>query len=233
MRTSWIAVALGLVLAAACGETGVFMTPKPVCTPGVQVTCACPGGREGAQACSADGSAWGACEGCPAGTGGAGSSSSTTGAGSAPGVGGSGGAGSGGADGGVQVDDGGTCVAVGQPCDATNHQNSCCVDVDAGVASFCSGQGTCVGGQLAPDDAGGFCWPACFYAFNYGGNACEGQASDKLAAIKACACSDGGGCAAACGAVCAGQGDAPVAACYGCVFSTLDQSCKSKMLACD
>lgn len=48
----------------------------PVCEAGRQVSCACPGGEEGAQRCAEDGSTWRECD-CPrgaaGGSGGAGS----------------------------------------------------------------------------------------------------------------------------------------------------------------
>ena len=59
--------------AVACGTDDADGTaPGGVCTPGKQEACACPGGAQGAQACNAQGTAFGACE-CPdasAGTGG-------------------------------------------------------------------------------------------------------------------------------------------------------------------
>lgn len=67
-------VALGLCLVGvgACGSQDAEAssppadaTAAPVCAPGDQKTCACPGGMQGAQRCNDDGKAWGECLGCP------------------------------------------------------------------------------------------------------------------------------------------------------------------------
>jgi hypothetical protein len=68
-------------------------TPAPttsqLCVPGDQKACACPGQAEGVQVCADDGSRYGECTGCAAGTGG---KPGTTGVGGMTIVGGSGGA---------------------------------------------------------------------------------------------------------------------------------------------
>ena len=65
----------------------------PLCTPGAQIACACPGSTvPGAQVCKADGSGLGPCTGCPAGAGGGGTGG-TAGASGGGGAAGSGGAG--------------------------------------------------------------------------------------------------------------------------------------------
>ncbi len=54
-------------------------TSMGLCIPGVQVTCGCPGGGQGAQVCKDDGSGFEACIGCATGSGGAtGTSASAT-----------------------------------------------------------------------------------------------------------------------------------------------------------
>lgn len=96
---------VGLTLAiAACSsspdDSAVSSTGGNSCTPGAQIACACPGqgadGPMGAQVCAADGSGYGACEGCP------GTTSST-------------GSGLGGAGGGASCGDGGSGVAEPYP----------------------------------------------------------------------------------------------------------------------
>jgi len=87
----WKALAGALVL-AACGGGGAATTTSSgagghTCTPGAQLSCACPGGTQGIQICKPDGSGLDACEGCATGSGGgdagAGTTSSTTGTGGA------------------------------------------------------------------------------------------------------------------------------------------------------
>jgi hypothetical protein len=81
----------------ASGQAGVG--GSPLCVPGSQVACACPGSSvPGAQVCQPDGLGLGPCEGCPAGTGGAGASGGG-GGGAAAGMGGDGGSGQSGAAG--------------------------------------------------------------------------------------------------------------------------------------
>ena len=77
-----------------CGLLGCAAgTPVPttsqVCVPGDQKACACAGQAEGVQVCADDGSRYGECTGCAAGTGG---KPGTTGVGGMTVVGGSGGA---------------------------------------------------------------------------------------------------------------------------------------------
>jgi hypothetical protein len=65
-------VLLLLSAAAGCSADGETRsdTDGAGCTPGQQVSCACPGGGDGVQVCEADGSAFGVCMGCDdAGTG--------------------------------------------------------------------------------------------------------------------------------------------------------------------
>ncbi len=55
-------------LACSGGETTAGGSPR--CVPGEQIVCACPGSSvTGAQVCNALGSGYGACEGCPGGSG--------------------------------------------------------------------------------------------------------------------------------------------------------------------
>lgn len=70
----------------ACGGTG----DATGCTPNETKTCACPGGREGVQTCSSDGSALSVCN-CSDGNGGSGAGTNTTGNGGNGGDGGEGG----------------------------------------------------------------------------------------------------------------------------------------------
>lgn len=71
-----------LALVLACGSQGTSAPPPaPVCTPGQQVECPCPGGGKGAQACKDDGTGYAVCE-CasgPATTGSGGANGSTGG----------------------------------------------------------------------------------------------------------------------------------------------------------
>lgn len=115
MRNAWLFVTVA-TLAVACGQTGYFRVPAPVCTPGIQVPCACPGGIAGAQACAVDGSAWGACA-CLWTSSSSSSATSTVGSGGSGGAlaptGGSGGvAGQGGAGGSGGVADAGVDAPV-------------------------------------------------------------------------------------------------------------------------
>jgi hypothetical protein len=72
--------------ASSVGEGGAGGGKQQVCVPGQQIACACPGGGEGAQACSADGLSFGACSGClPASGGPAGGGSGAAGPGGAAG----------------------------------------------------------------------------------------------------------------------------------------------------
>lgn len=101
MRTSAVrrlskALAVALVLAACSGggvvnsgtttsssTTATSSSGGRVCVPGAQVSCACPGGKQGVQLCKPDGSGLEACQGCASGSGGGGgtSTSSSTGTG--------------------------------------------------------------------------------------------------------------------------------------------------------
>src|SRR5206468_1506463 len=65
--------------AAASGAGG----GSPACVPGKVVSCPCLGGGQGIQYCKADGSGFGLCNGCDAGSGG---SSGTSGSGGAAGT---------------------------------------------------------------------------------------------------------------------------------------------------
>jgi hypothetical protein len=61
-RGTWFAVAAAVGAAVeGCGA------PPAGCTPGETQACACPGGASGVQTCSASGTAFGACTGCPSG----------------------------------------------------------------------------------------------------------------------------------------------------------------------
>lgn len=89
-----VALLLGLTLAACAsdsGDSGGTVGQQTGCVPGDQKACACPGGAQGAQACTADGKGYADCV-CGAG-----------GAGGASGAGG--GAGTGGAAGGAPSPD--------------------------------------------------------------------------------------------------------------------------------
>ena len=114
-----------------CGLLGCAAgTPAPttsqLCVPGEQKACACPGEADGVQVCADDGSRYGECTGCAAGTGGKPGTTGVGGmivggSGGAPGTGGRGtggttdaGAGSGGAgDAATTVDAAGTGGATG------------------------------------------------------------------------------------------------------------------------
>ena len=56
-----------LALMVAMGATGCSNT-TPACVSGQLMTCVCPGGGAGTQACSTDGTGYGACTGCAAAT---------------------------------------------------------------------------------------------------------------------------------------------------------------------
>lgn len=72
---------------------------EPVCVPGMQISCDCPGGAKGVQVCTDDGSRYGECTDCQS-VGGSGGSGAVGGsAGSGGSVGGSAGAGAGGSGG--------------------------------------------------------------------------------------------------------------------------------------
>lgn len=70
----------------ACGGT----SEDTGCTPNETKSCACPGGREGSQTCSGDGSTYSVCN-CSDGNGGSGAGTNTTGNGASGGQGGQGG----------------------------------------------------------------------------------------------------------------------------------------------
>jgi len=128
--------ALSMATAVACGsssgggagsDAGGDATSK-VCTPGQQVSCACPGSTvTGAQVCGSDGTSYGACMGCP----GSGSSSGASGSSSGASSGSSSGSLSGGSSGGSSGSSSGGTT------DAAN-------DSPGGDAS-------CDGGELASD----------------------------------------------------------------------------------
>jgi hypothetical protein len=68
VRRLWKALAGALVL-AACGGGGSGSPTSSgagarACTPGAQLSCACPGGQQGIQLCKPDGSGLDPCEGC-------------------------------------------------------------------------------------------------------------------------------------------------------------------------
>jgi len=70
-----VALLLGLTLAACAsdsGDSGGTVGQQTGCVPGDQKACACPGGAQGAQACSADGKGY---ADCVCGAGGAGGAS--------------------------------------------------------------------------------------------------------------------------------------------------------------
>lgn len=98
---------LAVVVVAACSggsNTTDSTGPDPVCKPGEQVECACPGGVKGAQRCANDGAGFEACD-CPpiggaAGSAGeAGTSAGSAGAGGTGAMAGSAGAGAAGSAG--------------------------------------------------------------------------------------------------------------------------------------
>lgn len=75
-RRSWWLFSSGLTLAlgAGCSSSNQGATPSSAgagarCAAGIQIECACPGGKHGAQACNEQGTAYGACD-CSAGLGG-------------------------------------------------------------------------------------------------------------------------------------------------------------------
>lgn len=66
--------------AGSAGSAGSGAGGKPLCTPGQQLACACPGSTtQGAQKCKDDGSGFTDCAGCP-GSGGAGGGAGASGA---------------------------------------------------------------------------------------------------------------------------------------------------------
>jgi hypothetical protein len=76
-RMSTPALLLAVAASAACSgggsSTGLFSTSAGgACPPGMQITCTCAGGGSGVQVCAETGDAYGACLGCPAGSGGSG-----------------------------------------------------------------------------------------------------------------------------------------------------------------
>ncbi len=60
------AVMLGLLLLTASQTARAAAGADRACVPGQQMSCACPNGATGAQRCTADGSGFGECRGCPA-----------------------------------------------------------------------------------------------------------------------------------------------------------------------
>jgi hypothetical protein len=96
-----------------------------VCVPGMQSSCACPGGIDGVQVCNGDGSGFDSCE-CPQGTGDDGPSDDTTGDGT-----------------------------TGEPepcgngtCDADEDCNTC--EMDCGVCEPCTAAPSCEGAEIPP-----------------------------------------------------------------------------------
>ncbi len=88
--SAWLAapgalLALGLFVAAACGEETVPL--ETLCDPGTNIFCRCPGGEPGTKLCNDAGDAFGECDNCreredP--TGGSGGSTSSGGGGGNP-----------------------------------------------------------------------------------------------------------------------------------------------------
>lgn len=135
--------------------------PATVCEPGKQEACACPGSAvTGAQSCKADGSGWGACEGCPGGQGGAGGEAAGGSSGGAGGEQGGGGGAAGGACGAAActpgvcgvIDDCGQAVA----CETCAERETC-------QPAWQGNPGTCY--LLCGSRAGGSADKACADSF--------------------------------------------------------------------
>lgn len=175
----WIEAVVMLVVLGACGDDPVVHFGgtggssgsgtggssgggAPLCVPGRQEACACPGGgSEGVQICLEGGSGYTRCEGCGAGSAGGGGSGGA--GGGAAGSGGEGGAGGSGG---------------GSPCGAMQHL---CGDSCAGntPASGCLTAGPGCTPCGAPEDATPACTPAgiCDFVCDDGhvkiGSACQ------------------------------------------------------------
>ena len=139
--SGWAAVAL----LAACG--GSDFTPQaaaPVCSPGQQIECACPGATKGVQVCRDDGSGYEACV-CagdsPDAGGGTGDASGSTGTGGA-------------------ADARPSCEGT---CDAPTFDGTCSAGCSAGFAGTCKGlcSGQCDGSAAAHAYCAGKCEGAC------------------------------------------------------------------------
>jgi hypothetical protein len=87
---------IGVAGLSACGGGDEFA--QRTCTPGVTQECVCPGGAMGAQACSADGNGYAACQ-CSNGSGSGGSAGAGQAGSGSGGTAGAGGSGTGGAAG--------------------------------------------------------------------------------------------------------------------------------------
>jgi len=171
----WMLGALGILVAgcsseASSGPAGSGGSTssgiEPVCAPGQQVACACPGTpSEGAQLCKDDGSGFESCQGCAEGSGGA-----ATGSG---GSGGTGGAsqGSGGQGSGAGGSGGSATVECAVPEDCLGDDGECqartCIDGMCGMSydglgwacsqGVCDGLGACIECLDASQCATGVC----------------------------------------------------------------------------
>jgi len=151
------------VLACAAGTPAPTMSQA--CVPGEQKACACPGATDGVQVCADDGSRYGDCTGCAAGTGG---KAGTTGAGGMGTIGGTGGApGTGGHGTGGAVDAG-----VGGTGDAATTVDAAAGTGGAtGTGGGAATDGGAVDGAAVSDGAGATDAPVGVDGANGGGDA--------------------------------------------------------------
>jgi hypothetical protein len=60
----WIFAVAALLIVTSCGSSSSGTGATHACTPGQQVSCACPGNAMGVQICDAAGDGYGVCTGC-------------------------------------------------------------------------------------------------------------------------------------------------------------------------